>query len=146
MIEPLKHKISSHEELKERIAYLESLKDAQEDVLKMNLIRVHESLKPAELFRSAIETITSDADLNHHAQTASVNMGIDLLVGKMFKETESAGGFIKSTVTKQILHGLYNKYQDKINAFIGNITGKIVDFLSFETPEKESDKPEKEED
>ena len=106
--------------------------------MKKNLIRVHESLKPAELLKSAIESITSNEGMGDSAKTVSVNLGIDLLVGKIFKEGESTGGYVKSVIAKQVLHGLYSRYKDQVNAFLGNLTGKVVDFLSFEKPDENS--------
>lgn len=145
MIEPLPSKITSHKELKQRIAYLESIKDKQEEVLKQNLFEVYKSLQPAELIKSAIQNIRSDEEIGTETGALVGTLGIDFLVGKLFKKDDSIGSFLKTLVARQVLHALYNKYQDKIHGFMENFTDKVVDFFDFGKPGKESTAKEKEE-
>jgi len=139
-IQPQNQDISSVSELKARIAQLEIVRDEQEAVLRKNLCAVYESLQPAELLKSAIANIRSDSELKNDAGGLLGSMGINFLLGKLFRKNNSIGGYVKAMAAEQVVTFLYKKYEDKIHAFLGNITDKL--FGLFRSDEDKESKEE----
>ncbi len=133
------YKITSLAELRQRIAYLESIKDQQEEVLRKNIHEVYKSLQPAELLKSAISNIRNDEEIGKNAASLVGNIGIDLLAGKIFDKNDSLGGKLKSMAASELVRLVYNKYQDKIHAAVGTAAGKLMDFLSFSEKKKKEE-------
>ena len=133
-------KIDNYLALKQQIAVLESQKETQELVLKSNFQAVYHSMQPYNLLKSALLQVREE---NKVAGTMSGDAGIDFVVGKIFKKEESGGEALKSLILSEILHILYHKYHDKIHEFIGNMTDKLIDYVSKdrkESPEEDSQK------
>lgn len=135
-MEQLSHQITSHADLRKRIAYLESIKDNQEEVLRKNIHEVYKSLQPAELLKSAIENISNDEEIGKNAASLAGNAGIDLLTAKMFDNNRSFGGKLKALAISQALKFIYHRNEDKVHDFIGNLTHKVADFLNFSDRKK----------
>lgn len=124
--------IGSYAELKARIAYLDSIKEEQEEVLKENIREVYESLQPAELIKKAIYNIGHDEELVHDAGHLGASMGLNFAIGKLFGQDKSIGGFLKTVVAKQVVSFIYKKYEPQVGDFLGQLKENIVDF--FKSP------------
>jgi hypothetical protein len=138
--------IGSHAELKQRIAYLESIKDDQEETLKENMREVYQSLQPAELIKKAIHNIRHDEELVQESTHLGVSLGLDLLVGKIFGKDKSMGGTLKSFAAKQIISLLYKKYEPRVHLFLHEMKDKVVELFKLDLTDKtpEAEDPETE--
>jgi desulfoferrodoxin (superoxide reductase-like protein) len=125
--------VSNYDQLKAQIAVLEVQKETQEAALKVQVQAVYHSMQPAHLLKSALLHVRAE---NHVAGTMAGDAGIDFIVGKMFKKDESTGEALKSLILSEILHVLYHKYHDKIHELIGNMTEKLIDYITPQKPEE----------
>lgn len=116
----------SNEELKVRIAYLERVKDIQEEVLRRNIVEVHKSLQPMELVRNAIDKIRQDTEVGEKTSGLIGSLAINYLAGKLVRDKGTPIGYIKSVVVSRIASFLYRKNEKDINGFIGNLTRKAL--------------------
>lgn len=115
--------ITSHAELRQRIAKLEALKEQQEEVLKKNLTEVYKSLQPAELLKNAV---TKDA-------AALAGGGMNFILKKVLRNS-SLVGMIASLIAGEVMGAMSNKYQDKIQGFVGKAMDKVLTVLRTEKP------------
>ena len=128
--------INNYLALKQQIAALESQKESQELVLKASFQEVYQSIQPVNLLKNALLRVREE---NEVAGTMAGDAGIDFVIGKIFKKDASGGEALKSLILSEILHVLYHKYHDKIHEFIGNMTEKLIHFVTPEKKEEEED-------
>lgn len=122
-----KHNIVTLDDLRGRIAYLETIKTKQEDVLKLNLVEVHRSLQPIELIKSGIDKLRTDTEVQEKAGGLIGSLGLNYVVGKLFKNRKNTPtGFVKSLVVQQVASFLYKKNEKTINRFVGNLTKRAL--------------------
>jgi len=141
-----KNNIVTIDDLKDRIAYLETIKTKQEDVLKLNLVEVHKSLQPIELVKSAIDKLRTDTDVSEKAGGLIGSLGLNYVVGKIFKNKSSGPvGYVKSLVVQQITSYLYKKNEKTINRFVGNLTRSALRKLHVLEDEEPFDRVREEE-
>jgi hypothetical protein len=131
--------IGSLAELKQRIAYLESIKEGQEETLKQNMREVYQSLQPAELIKKAIHNIRHDEELVKESTHLGVSLGLDLLVGKIFGKDKSMGGTLKTFAAKQIISLLYKKYEPRVHLFLNEMKDKVVDLFKLDLTDKSAE-------
>lgn len=122
-----KNKIVTNDDIKDRIAYLEIIREKQEEVLKMNLVEVHKSLQPMELIKTAIDRVRDDVEVQEKAGGLIGTLGVNFLTGKLFRNRKNTiGGYVKGLVIQQAASFLYKKNEKGINRFIGNLTRKAL--------------------
>jgi|GEM_PF-2596831 len=122
-----KNNIVTNEDIKDRIAYLETLKEHQEEVLKLNLVEVHKSLQPVELIKTAIDNIRGDDEVLEKTGGYIGGLGLNYVVGKIFKNRDNTiGGHVKAFVIQQVASFLYKKNEKRITHFVGNLTRKAL--------------------
>ena len=122
-----KNNIVTNEDIKDRIAYLEVIRDEQEEVIKMNLVEVHKSLQPMELIKTAIDKVRDDAEIHEKAGGLIGTLGINYVMGKVFRNKKNTiGGYVKGILIQQAASFLYKKNEKKINGFITNLTRKAM--------------------
>lgn len=132
-----KNKIVTNEDMKDRIAYLETLRDEQEGVLRQNMIEVYKSLQPVELIKTALNNIRKDDEVVESAGGLVGGLGLKYITGRIFKnKTHTVGGFVKSYVIQHIASFLYKKNEKRITGFVGNLTRKALRKLHIREDEE----------
>ena len=87
------HKVSQTETLQAMILSLEEKSRMELDVLKGQLRRAGESLRPVNLIKSAAHELTENKNLKSYLIQAGIGLGITLLTKKIFtasKENKAA--------------------------------------------------------
>lgn len=130
--------IGSYEDLKRRVAYLESVKDEQEETLKENIREVYQSLQPAELIKKAIYNIRNDEELVEDSTHLGVSLGLDLLVGKIFEKDDSAGSKLKAFAAKQVISMIYKRYEPRVHLLLGELKEKVIDLFQLDVRDKKT--------
>ena len=106
--------ISSAAELKTAILILEAKRIEQEEELRTQFSKTYQSLRPANLIKSAFHGITGDADVRNQLINASVGVGavlatrrllINKLSGSIFKKI--LGGVVELGVGKAAASGAH---------------------------------------
>lgn len=120
------NQFTSVEDMKDRIAFLEDLKNKQEDDLKLDLIEIYKSLQPAELVKSAIDNIREDVEVGEKAGGLAGSLGLNYIVGRLTGKNKGPVGYLKALAVQQIVNFIYRKNERAINRFVGNLTQKAL--------------------
>jgi hypothetical protein len=113
-------------EMRERVAFLEDLKNKQEDRLKFDLIEIYKSLQPAELVKSAIDNIRQDQEVRFKAAGLVGSLSLNYIVGRIAGKNKGPMGYIRALVIQQIVSYLYRKNEKNIQQFLGKISRKAL--------------------
>lgn len=130
--------IGSYEDLKKRVAYLESVKEEQEETLKENMREVYQSLQPAELIKKAIYNIRNDEELVEDSTHLGVSLGLDLLVGKIFEKDNSTSGKLKAFAAKQVISLIYKRYEPRVHLLLNELKEKVIDLFQLDVKDKKT--------
>lgn len=119
-----KNRFTTNAALNDRIAYLESLKDKQEQRLQDNLVEIHKSLQPMELVKNAIDKIRHDVEVGEKTGGLVGSIAVNYIASRLVKNKNSPIGFLKSLVVEQLASGIYRKNEKKINGLIRRVTSR----------------------
>ena len=137
-----KNRFTTNASLNDRIAYLESLKDKQEQRLLDNLVEIHKSLQPMELVKNAIDKIRNDVEVGEKTGGLFGSIAVNYIANRLVKNKRTPMGFIKSLVVEQVASALYRKNEKKINGLVRKITSRWAHKLHIvedEVPEYVAD-------
>ncbi len=137
-------KISSYAQLKETIASLEITKEAKELIIKDNLKSIQKSLQPAEIIKSTFHKLKNDPELGAETADMTLKLGADYLLGKLFKKSDTIGGYVKTIAAQQVVSFVLKKYDTQIHSFISGAKDKLSSFVSSLKQEEKSDDTTKE--
>ncbi|MBP9097660.1 MAG: hypothetical protein KBF74_02500 [Ferruginibacter sp.] len=111
-------KINGKAALQEKILELENLKVVQEEELKLQFHAVKESMKPSNLLKSGLSSLTSGPGLGGGLLKTAAGLGIGVLSKKIF--LGSSPSFIKKVVGSVFEIAAANttiSHADKIKAY-----------------------------
>jgi hypothetical protein len=99
-------KVSSYKELEATIEELKQSKVKQEELLKTNLREIKEALKPVNILKNALKKVVDDRTLHQGALKASMVIGAEYIVEKLFKTNKSPKRHFVATIFEKIVSGI----------------------------------------
>ncbi|MEO6902212.1 MAG: hypothetical protein ABI315_03565 [Bacteroidia bacterium] len=117
--------INNHLELKRVIMKLNYKREEQEEEIKYKIKELYYSFHPLTIIKSGLDSILHTPEINEDIKTIGVNVGIDYIVGRLFKRSSSIKGFLASIVVEKLAEKLFSKNPD----FLKNSLNKIVDLV-----------------
>ena len=99
-------KISNYQELQAAISELNASKTRQEELLKQNVSGIKEALNPLNLVKSYLKKVTEDKELHRDALKASIGIGAQFILGKLFKTNKSPKRQFFATLFEKVITGL----------------------------------------
>lgn len=96
-------KVSSYKELEAAIEELKEDKATHEELLKKNLGEIKEALKPVNIIKSTLKSVIEDKALHQDALKASLSIGAEYIVGKLFKSNKSPKRHFAATIFEKLV-------------------------------------------
>lgn len=119
-----KNRFTTNAALNDRIAYLENLKEKQEQRLQDNLVEIHKSLQPIELVKNAIDKIRHDVEVGQKTGGLVGSIAVNYIASRLVKDKRTPIGFLKSLVVEQLASAVYRKNEKKINGLVRRVTSR----------------------
>ncbi len=120
-------KITTYEEVTQRIAQLSAKKDIQEIELKNNLKEVYENFQIKNIIKNTVKDLASDKEFRQDGITAAASFATDLVVGRLFNKNNSVRGFVTTLLVEKLALPFIKNNKEKIFSFISNLISKHND-------------------
>ncbi len=102
--------IDSVSDLINQMDRLNSIKEAQEDMLKETLEKLSNSLQPDVLFKKALHTFSEDTELKQDTFKTTLNLGAQFLLDKiMFRKGIGLKSYFLNIALKKVASFLITK-------------------------------------
>lgn len=117
--------VNNHLELKQVIMKLNYRRAEQEEEIKHNLKELYYSFHPLTIIKNGLGSILHTPEIKDDIKSIGVNMGVDYLVGRLFKRGSSIKGFIASMVVEKLAEKLFSNNP----GLLKNGLSKLVDIV-----------------
>ena len=117
-------KITTYEEITQRIAQLNVVKDVQEIELKNNLKEVYQSFQLKNIIKNTVKDLASDKEFRHDGVNATTGLAADMVLGRLFNKNNSIRGFVTTLLIEKLALPLIKNNKEKIFSFISNLASK----------------------
>jgi hypothetical protein len=120
-------RINSYEEVTQRIAQLNTIKDAQETELKNNLKAVHQNFQLKNILKNTLKDLAGDKEFRKDGISAATGFATDMVVGRLFNKNNSIRGYITTLLVEKLALPFVKNNKEKIFSFISNLVSKHKD-------------------
>jgi len=117
-------KITTYQEVLQRIAQLNVLKDAQEIELKNNLKEVYQNFQLKNILKNTVIDLANDKEFRQDSMAAATGLATDMVLGRLFNKNNSIRGFITTLLIEKLALPFIKNNKEKIFSFISNLVSK----------------------
>ncbi len=117
-------KITTYDEVTQRIAQLTQIKNAQEIELKNNVKSVYENFQLKNILKNTVKDLANDKEFRQDGISAATGFATDMVVGRLFNKNNSIRGFITTLLVEKLALPLIKNNKDKILSFISGLVSK----------------------
>ena len=117
--------INNHLELKRMIMKLNYKKAEQEEEIKFHIKELYYSFHPLTIIKNGLNSVLHTPEITDDIKNVGVNVGLDYLIGRIFKRSTSIKGFITSMIVEKLAEKLLTKNPDLIKNGI-NIVADLI--------------------
>ena len=117
-------KITTYEEVTQRIAQLNTLKDTQEIELKNNLKEVYANFQLKNIIKNTVKDLAHDKEFRQDGVSAATGLAADMVLGRLFNKNNSIRGYITTLLIEKLALPFIKNNKEKIFSFISNLVSK----------------------
>jgi hypothetical protein len=117
-------KITTYDEVTQRITQLTQIKNAQEIELKNNVKSVYENFQLKNILKNTVKDLATDKEFRQDGMSAVTGIAGDMIIGRLFNKNNSVRGFITTLLVEKLALPLIKNNKDKILSFISGLVSK----------------------
>jgi hypothetical protein len=103
-------KISSYEELSNKIVALQADKFKQETALKHSLQEIAATLNPLSVLKSSLHKLAETPEVRVDLTKVGLNIGADLIIDKVLGKNRSIKGFLSALMAEKMVASYINNH------------------------------------